>query len=48
MTSQPMGIEDFLVIDGPMSQKFLSQYSTSLYPSYMIRKMEGENVVSIL
>ena len=48
MTSQPMGIEDFLVIDGPMSQKNFSLYSTSLYPSYMITKMEGENVVSIL
>ena len=48
MTSQPMGIEDFLVIDGPMSQNVFSQYSTSLYQSYMISNMEGENVVSLL
>ena len=30
MTSQPMGIEDFLVIDGPMSQIFFTLFNITL------------------
>ena len=38
MTSQPMGIEDFLVIDGAMSQQNFPEYSIPFYQSHQKHK----------
>ena len=38
MISEPIGIEDFPLIDGAIGQRNFSKYSTLLYQSYMIRK----------
>ena len=39
MTSEPIGIEDFPVIDGAIRQRFFSKYSTLLYQLYMRTQM---------